>query len=100
MEFRDLNEAISGWHRADIIAAVRKRGASLSEIGRRVGLSRKSMSWALIRRHERANLAIAEFIGVPAHDLWPHWFLPTTAPSAPEPTSARGRPSPPSKKAA
>jgi Ner family transcriptional regulator len=100
VEFRDLNEAISGWHRADIIAAVRKRGASLSEIGRRVGLSRKSMSWALIRRHERANLAIAEFLGVPPHDLWPQWFLPTIPTPAPEPTPARRRSSPPSKKAA
>lgn len=90
----------SGWHRADIIAAVRKRGANLAELGRRIGLSRKSMSWALIRRHERANLAIAEFIGVPAHELWPSWFLPTSSPSAPEPSAGRRKESPPSKKAA
>ena len=96
----DFDEKISGWHRADIIAAVRKRGASLSAIGRSVGLSRKSMSWALIRRHERANRAIADFLGVPAHDLWPEWFLPKSPSPAPEPTPARRRSSPPSRRAA
>jgi lambda repressor-like predicted transcriptional regulator len=41
------------------------------------------MSWALIRRHERANLAIAEFLDLPAHELWPTWY-PPISPSAPK----------------
>ena len=32
------------------------------------------MSWALIRPHLRANHAIAEFLGVSLHELWPQWF--------------------------
>jgi Ner family transcriptional regulator len=63
-----------GWNRFDIIAAVRKRGSSLAGIARGVGLSRKSMSWALIRPHDRANRAIAAFLKVPPHELWPEWF--------------------------
>jgi lambda repressor-like predicted transcriptional regulator len=62
------------WDRFDIIAAVRKSGTTLAGVGRAVGLSRKSMSWALIRPHTRANLAIAEAIGQPPHVLWPQWF--------------------------
>jgi Ner family transcriptional regulator len=76
-----------GWHRADIIAAVRKRGSNLSRLGAEIGLSRKSMSWALGKRHPRANLAIAAFIGVDAHEIWPRFFPPTVAPSAPNPSA-------------
>ncbi|MBU3890091.1 helix-turn-helix domain-containing protein [Methylosinus sp. KRF6] len=64
----------AGWHRADILAAVRKRGANLAAIARSVGLSRQSMYWAMIAPHPRANLAIAEFLGVSASTLWPQWF--------------------------
>jgi len=70
-----LNETgCEGWHRADIMAAVRKGGSSLAGIGREAGLARATMVWALVRPHERANRAIAEFLDVPLHDLWPQWF--------------------------
>lgn len=65
-----------GWHRTDVMAAVRKRGSSLAEIARNVGFKRQTMYWALIRPHLRANRAIAEFLGVPTHVLWPQWFAP------------------------
>lgn len=61
-------------HRFDIIAELRKAGSSLAGVGRNVGLSRKSMSWALIKPHPRANSAIAHFLGRPMHELWPEWF--------------------------
>ncbi len=70
-EAKNLKE---GWNRFDIIAAVRKRGSSLAGIARGIGLSRKSLSWALIRPHDRANRAIAAFLKVPPHELWPEWF--------------------------
>lgn len=69
-----MNEGISGWHRADIMAAVRKRGSNLAEIARADGLKRQSMYWAFIRPHLRANRAIAEFLGMPLNELWPQWF--------------------------
>lgn len=86
----DSPPSLTGWHRADIIAAVRKRGSNLSRLGDAIGLSRKSMSWALGKRHPRANLAIAAFIGVDPHEIWPCFFPPTAAPSAPE-ASAKAR---------
>ncbi|WP_298424040.1 helix-turn-helix domain-containing protein [Rhodoblastus sp.] len=73
--------AEEGWHRADIIAAVRKRGTTLAALGRKTGLSPKSMHWALGKRHPRANLAIAAFLGVDPHEIWPRFFPPTDAPS-------------------
>ena len=87
-----LNGAFpAGWHRADIIAAVRRKGSNLARLGERIGLSRKSMSWALGKRHPRANLAIAAFIGVDPHEIWPLFFPPQTDTSAPQPSKkARG----------
>ena len=77
----ELPPASPGWHRADIIAAVRRKGSNLARLGEEIGLSRKSMSWALGKRHPRANLAIATFIGVDPHEIWPCFFPPTAAPS-------------------
>ena len=65
---------MEGWNRFDIIAAVRKKGGTLASIARSVGLSPKSIGWALLRPHPRANAAVAEFLGVPLHELWPQWF--------------------------
>ena len=79
-----------GWHRADIIAAVRKRGSNLARLAAEIGLSRHSMSWALGKRHPRANVAISRFIDVPLHELWPQFFSPPEAPCAPQP-SAKSR---------
>ncbi|QLP98543.1 MAG: helix-turn-helix domain-containing protein [Rhodoblastus sp.] len=53
---------------------MRKAGSSLAGVGRDVGLSRKTMSWALIKPHPRANKAIAARLGRPLHELWPDWF--------------------------
>jgi len=68
------NSNTNGWHRADVLAAVRKCGSNLAEIARTVGLSRQTMYWAFIRPNLRANRAIAEFLDVPLHELWPQWF--------------------------
>jgi Ner family transcriptional regulator len=68
------NKGNAGWHRAEVICAVRLKGQTVAGIGRVCGLSRKSMSWALIKPHPRANRAIAEFLGVPLCELWPQWF--------------------------
>ncbi len=64
----------SGWHRQDIMAAVRKGGSTLAGLGRATGLARATMVWALVRPHVRANRAIADFLGVPLNELWPQWF--------------------------
>lgn len=64
----------TGWHRQEIIAAVRMKGSSIAAIGRGIGLKRPTMSWALISPRIRANRAIADFLGVSMHELWPQWF--------------------------
>lgn len=65
-----------GWHPAEIICALKLRGESLASLARNTTpkLSRKTLSWALVKPHARANKAIADFLGVPLHELWPQWF--------------------------
>ncbi|MCC3246186.1 helix-turn-helix domain-containing protein [Methylocystis sp. WRRC1] len=64
-----------GWHRADIHAAVRKAGTNLARIGESIGLRRQTMYWALFSKpNPKANMAIANVIGVPVHLLWPQWY--------------------------
>lgn len=65
-----------GWHRADIIAAVRKKGDTLAGLGRRSGMSRQHLSLALVEPRPRANRAIADFLGLPLSTIWPQWFAP------------------------
>jgi Ner family transcriptional regulator len=65
-----------GWHPADIVAAVRKKGSSLVKISADLGLTRSAASRALLLPHPRVNLAIAAVIGVAPHQLWPQWFDP------------------------
>jgi Ner family transcriptional regulator len=84
-----LHPESPSWHRQDIIAALKKQGTCLAEVGRSVGFSRATMSWALMKPHMRANLAIAEALGVSMHELWPTWY-PPISPSAPK-SSASAR---------
>ncbi|WP_092685197.1 helix-turn-helix domain-containing protein [Rhodopseudomonas pseudopalustris] len=64
----------SGWHRADIVAAFRKRGTSLAEVARKHELCDSALRAALTRPRSPSNRIIANFLEVPLHVLWPRWF--------------------------
>ncbi|EPL6453823.1 MULTISPECIES: helix-turn-helix domain-containing protein [Providencia] len=59
------------WHPADIIAAIKKKGSSLSEISRSVGLNSSTLNNALSRRWPKGERIIAEFLGVTPAEIWP-----------------------------
>lgn len=61
-------------HREDIKAAIRKRGSTLAIISTAAGLHRRSGSMALVVPMPTANRAIAEFLGLSLHELWPQWY--------------------------
>lgn len=64
--------ASKDWHRADIKAAVHKRGLTFTELSRRAGyLSADTCSQALHRSYPKAERIIAAAIGVPPEDIWP-----------------------------
>ena len=59
------------WHRADIVAAVRKKGLSLRAIAVHEGLSPGALSNALDRPWPKGERLIAAAIGVDPELIWP-----------------------------
>lgn len=59
------------WHKADIIAAIHKKGYSLAELSRLSGLSSSTLANALTRPWPKGERIIAEFLGVTPMAIWP-----------------------------
>lgn len=59
------------WHKADIIAAVRKTGTSLREMSRTHGLVYSAIGNALHYPAPRYERLIAERIGITPQAIWP-----------------------------
>lgn len=59
------------WHKADVIASLRKKGTSLAGLSREAGLSSSTLANALERPWPKGEIIIAEAIGVPAEVIWP-----------------------------
>lgn len=54
----------TGWHPADIIAGLRKKGTSLAALSRASGLSSSTLANALTRPWPKGEHLIAEALGV------------------------------------
>lgn len=66
-----------GWHRADIRAAVEKKGKTLTQLALDHDLNESACRRALRGRNIPAEMAIAALIGVPLWELWPgRWRAP------------------------
>ncbi|EBP4523561.1 transcriptional regulator [Salmonella enterica subsp. enterica serovar Westminster] len=61
----------SDWHPADIIAALKKRGTSLSALSRQAGLASSTLANTLIRHWSKGEKLIAEKLGVAPEQIWP-----------------------------
>lgn len=59
------------WHKADIIASLRKRGTSLAALSREAGLRSSTLANALVKPWPKGELIIAAAIGVPPEEIWP-----------------------------
>lgn len=86
------NSVPSGWHRADIIAAVHKKGSNLRRLSLENGFAEATVRASLHQRHPKANAIIAEFIGVPQSELWPEWYAPAGTSTRVKDDSTRRRP--------
>lgn len=62
------------WHQQDIVAAVKKRGSSLSQLAVEHGYKRGSLHRSLYKRYPKAHAIIAAFLGVPRSTIWPQWY--------------------------
>ncbi|EIT6418109.1 helix-turn-helix domain-containing protein [Salmonella enterica] len=61
-------------HRADIIAALKKRKTSLSEIGRMHGKSIHTVKNALDKPYPNGEQWIADALGMQPSDIWPERY--------------------------
>lgn len=64
-----------GWHKADIIAGLRKKGTSLAALSRSVGLSSATLANALVRPWPKGEFLIAEALGVHPSEIWPERYF-------------------------
>ena len=59
------------WHSADIIAALKKQGTSLSAVSRKSGLASSTLANALNRHWPKGERLIAEELGILPEAIWP-----------------------------
>ncbi|AYA40576.1 helix-turn-helix domain-containing protein [Xenorhabdus nematophila] len=59
------------WHRADIHAALEKRGTNLRTLSVKAGLAADTLRNALIRPWPKGEKIIAQAIGVEPAVIWP-----------------------------
>ncbi|WBM70128.1 helix-turn-helix domain-containing protein [Buttiauxella sp. WJP83] len=65
----------NGWHQADIIAGLRKKGTSLAALSRSAGLSSSTLANALTRPWPKGEFLIAEALGVHPSEIWPERYF-------------------------
>ncbi|WP_443090372.1 helix-turn-helix domain-containing protein [Basfia succiniciproducens] len=61
-------------HRADIIAAIRKKGKNLTQLSVEAGLHPRTLGNALERKYPKGEKIIADFIGIPVLEIWPERY--------------------------
>ncbi|RKS86887.1 Nlp family transcriptional regulator [Orbus hercynius] len=59
------------WHPADIIAALKKKGTSLSALSRQSGYAPSTLANALVRPWTKGELIIASVLGIEPKQIWP-----------------------------
>ncbi|OFS11080.1 helix-turn-helix transcriptional regulator [Hafnia sp. HMSC23F03] len=59
------------WHSADIIAALKKHGTSLSAVSRNSGLASSTLGNVLYRHWPKGEKLIADALGVTPEQIWP-----------------------------
>ena len=68
------------WHRAEIVAAVRKRGKTITALSIESGLSANTLKSALHAntlksalqfKYPKGERIISDFLGVPPQEIWP-----------------------------
>ncbi|WP_157669915.1 helix-turn-helix transcriptional regulator [Chitinibacter sp. GC72] len=62
------------WHRADILAALHKKGWSMRALSREAGLSETTLKTALDRPYPKAERIIAAAIGLAPEAIWPQRY--------------------------
>ncbi|MDC9591375.1 helix-turn-helix transcriptional regulator [Xenorhabdus sp. XENO-10] len=63
------------WHPADIIAALRKQGTTLSAVSRQAGLSSSTLANTLVRPWPKGEWIIAKRLELHPSQIWPSRYF-------------------------
>lgn len=63
------------WHRADVIAALKKTGTPLAKLSRRSGYSTGTLANALVRPWSKGERIIADALNMKPEEIWPSRYL-------------------------
>lgn len=66
---------LQDWHRADIVAALRKRGISLAQLSRDQGLASRTLNNAFERHYPKAEGIIAKALDMTPEQIWPSRYI-------------------------
>lgn len=72
---RRTKGTLQDWHRADIVAALRKRGISLAQLSRDQGLASRTLNNAFERHYPKAESIIAQALDMIPEQLWPSRYV-------------------------
>ena len=73
-QIKEQNASTENWHRADILAAIKKRGGTLAQLSRDNGLHERTLYNALERHWPKGERIIADYIGEEAQHIWPERY--------------------------
>lgn len=62
------------WHRADVIAALHKRGWSVASLAKAHGLGVSTLRSALDKPYPKSERLLADAIGIAPEEIWPERF--------------------------
>lgn len=70
------------WHKADILAAVKKTGSSVTKLSRINNLSDSVVAQALLKPYPKCERIIANHLGVAVQTIWPSRYHPDGTPKS------------------
>ena len=73
-QIKEQNTSTKNWHRADILAAIKKRGGTLAQLSRDNGLHERTLYNALERHWPKGERIIADYIGEEVQHIWPERY--------------------------
>jgi Ner family transcriptional regulator len=70
-----VKKTAEDWHRADVVAALHKKGWSLRALSRANGLSDGTLKSALDAPYLKAETIIAAALGMSPEEIWPRRYV-------------------------
>lgn len=71
MQKNTANHLPKDWHRADVVAALKKLGWSVARLAQEHQLSRTTLYTALDRPYPKGERIIADALGLRPEEIWP-----------------------------